>query len=65
MALGSCRNDPLKDKQAVAANVTPQRVKDFHRGLSNLVYLFCVNCSDVLELLIEVSLCCEGGLVMI
>lgn len=25
----------------------PQRVEDFHRGLSNVVYLFCVNCSDV------------------
>lgn len=44
---GSCRNDPLKDKQAAAANVTPQRVQNFHRGLSNVVYLFCVNCSDV------------------
>lgn len=44
---GSRRNDPLKDKQAVAANVTPQRGKNFHRGLSNVVYLFCVNCSDV------------------
>lgn len=46
-AVWGCWNDPLKDKQATVANVTPQRVKNFHRGLSNEVYLFCMNCSDV------------------
>lgn len=37
----------LQDKQAILANMTPQRGKNFHRGLSNHVYLVCMNCSGV------------------
>lgn len=37
----------LQDKQAILANMTPQRGKNFHRGLSNHIYLVCMNCSGV------------------